>query len=136
LKADAECIEAALGDKDQVRGLSQLKLAVSDLEIKAAHAKKLASASASLGPRVRTSVVTKRDGKIIGGYQVAANPVTVAREVPPRFPFENLTSPAKRILPPGDVSMWLIKDGQEQQRRIVPIGADGEIQETITFDLQ
>lgn len=135
LRSDLDLVEAALRDENRTVGLANFKIATRDLEIKAERARKTSGIETSLGPRVKVKVITRKAGKRVNGYLVAANPMTATNEQPPRFSFSNPTSPAERSLPPGECSMWLIKNGKEEQRRPVPIGADGEPAQTVFFDV-
>lgn len=135
LEYNLTAIEAAVDDLASDQAIESLRRAATDLSIKVAHAQRAVGVGSSLAARVKVSVRTRRGGVEIPGFLVAANPLTVANESPPRFPFANPTNEAERTLPPGEFSIWLVQNGKELYRRTVPIGGTGEITQTIHFNL-
>jgi hypothetical protein len=135
LDLDRKAIEAALANPASPEALRRLKAARADIARKAEHAQKTSGAGTTLSATVSVSVKTVRARQEVDGYLVRANPMTAPNENPPRFGFNNPTSPSKRGMPPGEFSMWIEKDGKEMQRRPVSVGGDGEPKQEIVFEV-
>ena len=135
LELDRKAIEAALANPGSPDALRRLHAARADIVRKAEHAQKTSGAGTTLAATVSVSVKTVRARQVVDGYLVRANPMTAANEKPPRFGFNNPTSPSKRGMPPGEFSMWIEMDGKEMQRRPVSVGGDGEPKQEIVFEV-
>lgn len=134
LYADQAAIQRFLTNPEAGANRGSFEAAVEDLRIKAEQARSLSGASAAVGDLVQVSVSTAHDGKVVSGYLVRANPLTVKNENPARFVFNNPTSPSDGVIPPGFIWLWVEKpDGTVVKGQIMRIGGNGSpIQPPIT----
>jgi hypothetical protein len=126
LDDDRSAIEAFLGDPQAENLKANFKVAVDDLATKSYQAVNLSAAFAAVGDTVEVTVTTEHDGQVVSGYLVRANPFTVKNEQPPRFIFNNPTSPSEGELPPGFVWLWVEKpSGTVVTGDVYRIGGNG-----------
>lgn len=82
---------------------------------------------------VTVEVRTRRQGKLVDGYEVFARPVAFPSEWRPT-PFGSPTNRARRELAPG-IYTFMFRRGTEEMQRPVEIGEDGLPTQTVWHDV-
>lgn len=95
-----------------------LEVVKQDLNIKAEYSAKTTGGWAEL---VQVSVVTKRQNKVVNGYEVWSVPLLWEDTPEKRERFSTTSSPSEKALPPGSYKIGIRDDNGVQQR----IGGDG-----------
>lgn len=131
LKLNTEALSNA--DKaersDEVRRL--LDLVKADLDLKVSSARRGNNAAEDQGASITLVVMTRRDGKEVGGYDVICNSQFSRNSPISEFPFNNTTT-AIRTLAPGRYHLKVRKDGFEMTRDIELGSKD---REEVVFDI-
>lgn len=120
----------SLNDTSDIREL--LKDVEYDLSIKNSNG--VTWSSNGVNSRVLVSVHTFRNGKEEGGYVVQATRKYLTTSNP-MFPFNDLTSPSSRNLPPGYYLIWIEKNHTIMDKRVFTIGEENKDKQDIRFDI-
>ncbi|OAN61660.1 hypothetical protein A8B79_04330 [Balneola sp. EhC07] len=86
--------------------------------------------------KVRVSVMTKKNGALVPGYDAKCNYMWDANLLSAKIVFTNQTNDAVKNLAPGYYIFWIEKDGEiVQKREMVEIGNLQTPEESVIFNL-
>jgi hypothetical protein len=133
LQDDRVAIDESLSATKAHESRKLLKFVLNDLEAKSHHSTRVATASETLGPVVRVTVMTTRTQQPINGYLIRCNLLRYEKEQRGQFIFNNPTPNASRALPPGYYVCWGENSGRQSPRIEEVIGDNGETAQALTL---
>lgn len=85
---------------------------------------------------VQVTVKTLKNNKEKSGFWVRCNPRAYGNSKPARYPFNSVSSPTERLLPPGNYQLWVEDSaGKVLNSQPISIGDNGKSQ-TIMFAIE
>lgn len=136
LRNDEALLYKARADLPSPNASQEIRFVADDLATKLQYSRKQPSAFAdTLGPDIIVSVITKRRGVAVDGYNVICNPRYLASSNSSLFPFRGQTSPARGKLPPGVFAVQVTRLNRTIARKAVVLGYDGRSSATIVIDV-